>query len=347
MTILARFDVVQHVAGDEFAAGVVAVGIVGLEHAQAVFDGEAGRDDEKAAGEVLAAGAADGVDRLPGDQHRHDGGLAGAGGQLQGETQQFGVGVVVGGGQVFEESLAVLRLGATSVSQMAVSTASTWQKNGRTPVKLWWRQCWSRRAVSGVTCHSLGLGHARQVHVAAHFVDDRGGVVLLLLGRKPLALIEDEILLAARFLAFLRLGDWRDELGPAAVLDDLLGRLAVLDRVPNAARDTRKANSGSDVRRKGWPSSDPVLTFGRSSRRIPLLADRPERVARAVPVAVPALSARSSSVGHVIGPASFFRLRNLIPNDRKIAALLAAADDHVEDGIIDPDREDHPASGKP
>ena len=31
--------------------------------------------------------------------------------------------------------------GATSVSQIIVSTASTWQKNGRTPVNSWWRQC--------------------------------------------------------------------------------------------------------------------------------------------------------------------------------------------------------------
>ena len=46
-----------------------------------------GRDDQEAAGELLAGGAAHGVDRLPGDQHRHDGGLAGAGGELQGQTR--------------------------------------------------------------------------------------------------------------------------------------------------------------------------------------------------------------------------------------------------------------------
>ena len=51
--------------------------------------------------------------------------------------------------------------GATSVSQMAVSTASTWQKNGRMPLNWWCRQCWSSRAVSGVTCHSLGFGRLR------------------------------------------------------------------------------------------------------------------------------------------------------------------------------------------
>ena len=48
-------------------------------------------------------------------------------------------------------------LGATSVSQMAVSTASTWQKKGWMSLKSWCRQCWSRRAVSGVTRQSLGF----------------------------------------------------------------------------------------------------------------------------------------------------------------------------------------------
>ncbi len=54
-------------------------------------------------------------------------------------------------------------LGATSDSQMAVSTASIWQKKGRTPWNGCWRQCCSRRAVSGVTCHCCGFGSARQV----------------------------------------------------------------------------------------------------------------------------------------------------------------------------------------
>ena len=52
MTILARFEVVQHVAGHEFAAGVVAVGVVRLEDAQAILDGEARRDDQEAAREL-------------------------------------------------------------------------------------------------------------------------------------------------------------------------------------------------------------------------------------------------------------------------------------------------------
>jgi hypothetical protein len=36
--------------------------------------------------------------------------------------------------QLLEKRLPFLEWGATSVSQIAVSTASTWQKNGRTPL---------------------------------------------------------------------------------------------------------------------------------------------------------------------------------------------------------------------
>ena len=52
--------------------------------------------------------------------------------------------------------------GATSVSQIAVSTASTWQKKGRMSPNRWLRQCWRSRAVSGVTRHEAGSGSSRQ-----------------------------------------------------------------------------------------------------------------------------------------------------------------------------------------
>jgi hypothetical protein len=85
-----------------------------------------GVDDEKAAGESAAARAADGVDGLPGDDHRHDGGLAGAGGELQGQAHQFRVGAVVGIGEVFEEPLAGLAQLRGDLGQPdGVSTAST------------------------------------------------------------------------------------------------------------------------------------------------------------------------------------------------------------------------------
>ena len=52
-------------------------------------------------------------------------------------------------------------LGATSVSQMATSAASNWQKNGRMALNSWCRQCFSSRAVSAVTRHCAS-GSLRQ-----------------------------------------------------------------------------------------------------------------------------------------------------------------------------------------
>ena len=52
---LGAVDLVEHVGGHQFAAGVVAVGIVRLENAQPVLDREARRDDEKAAREAACS----------------------------------------------------------------------------------------------------------------------------------------------------------------------------------------------------------------------------------------------------------------------------------------------------
>ncbi len=68
--------------------------------------------------------------------------------------------------------------------------------------------------------------------MAAHLIDHRGGVVLLVLRGQTLALVEDELRLFGSFFALARLGNRRDELGPAPGLDDFLGRLAVLVQFP-------------------------------------------------------------------------------------------------------------------
>jgi len=84
-------------------------------------------------------------------------------------------------------------------------------------------------------CH-LPLVGIRQrpprLHVLAYLVDDRGLVVLLLLGGEPLALVEDERVLEGRLLVLPRLRNGRDELGAAAGLDDLLRRLPGLIQLP-------------------------------------------------------------------------------------------------------------------
>ena len=234
---LGPVHVVEHVAGNEFAAGVVAVGIVRLEDAQPVLDRQARRDDQKAAREMLAAGPAHGVDRLPGDQHRHDGGLAGAGGQLQREPHQLGIGVLVGGGEMIENALAARRLrrdlGQPDRRLHRFDLAEERADAAELVMPPVLEQ--AGRFRRDLPLAGIGQG-APVVHMAAHLVDDRGGIVLLLGCRKPLALVENNLLLLSWALSLLRLGDRRDELGAAPPLDDLLRRLAVLIQFPMARR---------------------------------------------------------------------------------------------------------------
>ena len=108
---LGPVDLVEHVAGNEFAAGVVAVRVVGLQDAEPVFDGQARCADQEAPREELASGTPDRVDRLPGDDHRHDGRLARAGGELQGKTDELRVGVLVRASRCSRSAFPVLKLG--------------------------------------------------------------------------------------------------------------------------------------------------------------------------------------------------------------------------------------------
>ncbi len=97
--------IVEHIVRNQLAVGVVAVGVVGLQNAQAVFDRDAWRDDQKAARKVLAVRSPYGIDGLPGDQHGHHRRFPGAGGQLERNPGEVGVGVFVGPDEVVEQTL--------------------------------------------------------------------------------------------------------------------------------------------------------------------------------------------------------------------------------------------------
>ena len=227
----------QQIGRDQFAAGVVAVGIVGQQHPQAVADGDARRDDEEAAGEALAVGVADGVDRLPGDQHRHHGGLAGAGGELERDAQQLRVGLGVGVGEVLDEALAVLArvrcdFGEPDRGLDCLDLAEKGPDAGKfvlPPVPQ--QACGLRRHPP------LGLGQRTPlVDLGPHRVDGGGMVVLLGFRGKPGALIEDQRGLQAGAFALPRLGDRGDEFGAAAAIDDALCRLTLLVKFPMSLR---------------------------------------------------------------------------------------------------------------
>ena len=126
--------------------------------------------------------------------------------------------------------------GATSCSQIAVSTASTWQKNGRTglgsvvaeraPVA-------QERGGDRRDLPLLGVGERPPVvDLLAQVVDDRRGVVFLRLRREAVAGVEDEARLLALAALVLRLRDRRDQLGLPPALDDPVGRQAVGVELP-------------------------------------------------------------------------------------------------------------------
>ena len=126
-------EVAEHVGRHQLAALVVAVRVVRLEHPQAIADGEARGDHQESACEPPAAGAAHRIDGLPRDEHGHDGGLAGAGRELQREACEAGVRLLVGRGEVVEEAAAFVseRVARPRSARSRLSAASTWQKKGR------------------------------------------------------------------------------------------------------------------------------------------------------------------------------------------------------------------------
>ena len=100
---LRLFQIREHVARHQLAALIIAIRIIRLQYAQAILDGNTGRDHQKAAREPGTLGTADRIDGLPGDQHRHDSGLSCACRQLECQSRQLGIGIVIGIFQMVEE----------------------------------------------------------------------------------------------------------------------------------------------------------------------------------------------------------------------------------------------------
>jgi hypothetical protein len=74
------------------------------------------------------------------------------------------------------------------------------------------------------------------VDMTAHFIDDRRGIVLLFLGREPLAFIENECILFGGLFPFLRFWDRRDEIGAAQNFENSLRGLPVRIQLPVSRR---------------------------------------------------------------------------------------------------------------
>ena len=235
---LRLLQVGQHVVGNQLAALVVAVRVVRLQHAQAVLDGDAGGDHEKAAREAAALGPAHRVDGLPGDQHRHDRGLAGPGRQLEGQPRQFRVGVVVGVGQMVEEVPAGSRAGGDFGEPDGGLRGFELAEEGADAAEVVVPPVPEQ---AGRLRGHLPLGRVRQlapaVDLLADPVDDGGQVVLLAIGPELLRpFVEHHRRLLPGSLAFPGLRDRRDELRLPAALDGFLGRLPGLVQLPVPVR---------------------------------------------------------------------------------------------------------------
>ncbi len=81
-------EAVPQVGRNETAELVVVLIVLGQRHPEPVADRQAGGDDEEPLGEAGVVRLGDLVQRLPGDQHRHHDGLAGASGHLESDPVQ-------------------------------------------------------------------------------------------------------------------------------------------------------------------------------------------------------------------------------------------------------------------
>ena len=181
---LGAAHVIEHIGRHQFPFLVVAVGVVRLQHAQPVLDGQAWCADQEAARELFAARATHRVDGLPGNQHGHYGGLARSCGQFEGQPHQLRVGVLVGGCEVVEQAFAVLcagcNLGQPDGRFSRFDLAEKGPNTAETVVPPVLEQpCRLRRNLPLVRIRE----GAPRVHVVAYLVDDRGRVVLLRFGR--------------------------------------------------------------------------------------------------------------------------------------------------------------------
>src|SRR5262249_16890910 len=151
-------------------------------------------------------------------------GLAGAGGELERKPHQFRIGVFVRCGEMIEQAFAPGRLGRDFGQPDRGFRGLDLTEERTYPAEFMMAPMLEE---TGSLRRYLPLGWAQRaprVDMTADLVDDRGRIVLLLLGRKALAFVENKSRLRRGF-ALLRLGDRRNEFGAASIFDDALGRL--------------------------------------------------------------------------------------------------------------------------
>jgi len=215
--------------GDELTTLVVAVRVVGLEHAQAVANGQAGSHDQESACELLAIGPAHRIDGLPGDQHCHYGGFACTRGKLERQPHQLGIGVIIGIGQVFQK-LASGLTGLRCHFRKPDSNFDGFDLTKERPETIELVMAPVLKKADGFRRNMPVIGILQLtplVYMKSQIIDDRSGIVLLFRGGEPLAFIEDNFTLLGCSLASSWLWDWRDELDAASEKGDLHARVRI------------------------------------------------------------------------------------------------------------------------
>ena len=170
------------------------------------------------------------VDRLPGDQHRHNGGLPGAARELQRDAQQLGVRLPIGATDVRPDPGAGRRAlrGDLREPDSRLDRLDLAEERLEVIELMMAPMLEQPRRLR----RHLPLVGVRQIaptrDVTANFVDDRGRIVFLVVGRHPVDAAESQFALARRPPPPLRLRHRRDQLRAPPGVDYPIGRLPVL-----------------------------------------------------------------------------------------------------------------------
>lgn len=164
---------------------------LGEQDAQAVLDRDAGGNNQEAPAEMAASRRANRVDRLPRDQHRHDGGLARARRHFHGDAHQVRAGLLVGALDVLPQvGISLLGAGDFGQPDNGLNRLDLTEERAQTldlcapPVVQQARSCRCDAPIP-IAGQRTPSGNVR-----ADFVDDGLGVVFLIGVGQPSCIVE-------------------------------------------------------------------------------------------------------------------------------------------------------------
>ena len=224
---------VEHVRGNELARSVVGIRIVRLKHAEAVANRQSGSADKEASRKHFARGRADGVERLPRDDHRHNGRLSRAGGEFQRDTEKLRICLLVRVANTSKNLLTFVALGRDFLKPYQRFRRFNLTEERALCRKLMSSPMLEKPRRYGRDAPRRFRKLPPRINGGADFVNLRSKVVILLLGRNVFAFVQNEFRLLRRRIrrslrVFARCRNRRDKFRPTARVFDDLRRLPVL-----------------------------------------------------------------------------------------------------------------------